>query len=444
MLEKYGGAVPRYTSYPTAPHFHGGVDHRSYAEWLSALPEDAGLSLYVHVPFCDTLCWFCGCHTKVVRRYEPVASYLEFLRKEIAFVAARSGSRRVRRLHFGGGSPTILAPADFLALMGDLRAAFDFDPDADIAIEVDPRDLTPCKVSALASAGVTRASIGMQDIDPEVQKAINRIQPQSVTKAAVDSLRRAGVGSINIDVMYGLPHQNLRRVIATVDAAARLGPDRLALFGYAHVPWMKRHQQLIDETALPDPPERLAEAQAAAACLKSAGYRQIGLDHFARPNDALALAEGRGALRRNFQGYTEDAQPILIGFGPSAIGSLPQGYVQNTPDMPAYRKALEAGRNAVYRGVELSAEDSLRRDVIERLMCDLRADTAALCANHGVRDDHFEPEFGVLQQMERDGLVELDGRVVKIPEAARSFMRNVAAVFDAHLNRGLARHSQAV
>jgi oxygen-independent coproporphyrinogen-3 oxidase len=439
--------VPRYTSYPTAPHFTPAVDAATYEAWLAALPPGP-LSLYLHVPFCDTLCWFCGCHTTIVRRHEPVAAYVELLLREAELLAERlKGRRAVGHLHFGGGSPTILSPEEIRALGARLWGAFERAPGAEVAVEIDPRDLAAGTIEAFAEIGVNRASIGLQDVNEEVQRAINRIQPLDETAAVVERLRTSGIAGINVDLMYGLPYQTVERVIASVEAALTLAPDRLALFGYAHVPHMKRHQQLIPEAALPDGPARFAQAEAAAARLVAAGYRRIGLDHFARPDDSLTRAQEEGRLHRNFQGYTTDAAPALLGLGASAIGRLPQGFVQNVIGVPGYRRAILAGRLPVVRGVAVSDDDRRRARLIERLMCDLSVDLDAFLEGHetaGRGAEVFAGELAALAPLAADGLVEVEGACLRVSEAGRPFLRLVAAAFDAYLIQGGARHSQAV
>ena len=381
---KYDRRVPRYTSYPTAPHFHPGIGADTYRRWLAELTAETPLSLYFHIPFCESMCSYCGCHTKVVRRYAPVAEYAAQLKLEVGRVATAIGARGpVRHIHFGGGTPTMLTAADIEALGAHIRADFRVAADAEFAVEIDPRTLDAERVRALAAAGVTRASLGVQDIDARVQAAINRVQPLEVTERAMDMLRAAGIRAINVDLMYGLPHQTVDGVRETASAIARLGPQRFAVFGYAHVPWMKTHQRLIDEAALPDGPERLRQSTAVAKRLAEHGYVQIGLDHFALPDDELAVAQRAGRLHRNFQGYTVDDSPALLGFGASAIGSLPQGYVQNMPAIGQWQDAVSNSRLAIARGFALTAEDRLRRAVIERLMCDFRVDLAAVARAHG-------------------------------------------------------------
>ena len=443
--EKYDLRVPRYTSYPTAPHFGPEIDGARYRGWLAALDPGAALSLYVHIPFCDEMCWFCGCYTKIVNRYEPIKSYLSSLHGEIALVAESLPARFIlSHLHFGGGSPTMLAPEDWLELIAALRRRFDVAMDAEIAVELDPRDASDNYVAALAAAGVNRASIGVQDFDPDVQHAINRIQPFAVVERVTSWLRRHGIGKVNLDLMYGLPLQTEAKVVAMVDRAVGLGPSRVALFGYAHVPWMKAHQKLIDEALLPGQAERLQQFSAASRRLREHGFRPVGLDHFARPSDDLAAALEAGRLRRNFQGYTVDEAPILIGLGASAIGTLPQGYVQNAAPLADYRRAIDNGQLPTARGLALSPEDRVRRDVIERLMCALSVDLQAVCREHGLTGDPLAAERDSLAGMATDGLVQLEGASIRVTEAGRPFVRLVAAAFDAYLTRGGQRHSRAV
>jgi oxygen-independent coproporphyrinogen III oxidase len=443
LLAKYDQPVPRYTSYPTAPHFHAGIDAAAYGRWLEALDPALPLSLYFHIPFCDSLCWFCGCNTRVVNRYEPVSTYFELLKREIALVAEKLGRRTVSHMHFGGGSPTMLSPDDIRRLGDFVWGLFDRTPDAEIAVEIDPRGLQYETVRAFAEIGVNRASIGVQDVNRQVQEAVNRIQPLSSTAEAMAALRAEGVDRINIDLMYGLPFQTVSRVLHTVECILPLRPDRLAVFGYAHVPHMKPHMNLIPGHALPGRDERFRQQQAIAGRLVEAGYARIGLDHFAKDSDPLVPALREGRLHRNFQGYTVDPAEVLIGFGASAIGALPQGYIQNVTAMPDYRKAIGEGRLPVARGIELTPEDRLRRAIIEQIMCHMKVDLAAMQQAAGLTLD-LDAEHTALAALADDGLVRLDWPRVTVPEEARPLMRSVACMFDAYLATGKAKHSRAV
>jgi oxygen-independent coproporphyrinogen III oxidase len=437
--------LPRYTSYPTAPHFSAAVGPATCAEWLRALPRRAQASLYLHVPFCRSMCWYCGCHTSVARRDGPIAVYESALRCEIELVRRQIDRRiRVSHIHFGGGTPTIMAPECFVDLMGTLRHSFFVLPSAEIAIEIDPRTLSPAMIDALALGGVNRASLGVQSFDPQVQRAINRVQSFEETASAVENLRQAGISGVNFDLIYGLPHQTVASCLDTVQRCVELRPDRLSVFGYAHVPAFKKHQRKIDEAVLPDSPERHDQACAIADALREAGYVQVGLDHFALPGDTMAAAFREGRLRRNFQGYTTDASDVLIGLGASAIGTLPQGYVQNEVQIPAYQAAIAAGRLATVKGYALTDDDRLRADIIERIMCDYGVDLGAICARHGSAAEAVLNSAPRLRDLISDGIVELDGASLAVTEQSRFLVRSVAAAFDAHLDASKQLHSRAV
>ena len=445
ILTKYDQPVPRYTSYPTALHFYDGINEEVYRGWLSDLPSDEPLSLYFHIPFCHSLCWFCGCHTKIVQRYTPIADYLKALTREIELVKeCFSSKRKLRHLHFGGGTPTILESDDVYKVGEILHRHFSFDDATDFALEIDPRTVDEAKIAAWADIGLTRASLGVQDINPDVQEAVHRIQPFENTAQVVEWLRNHGIQGINFDLMYGLPRQTVPHVLATVDKLLTLEPGRLALFGYAHVPWMKRHQKLIQEKELPGPEDRLFQSEAARERLIEGGYVQIGLDHFAQANDSLAHALKHGTLHRNFQGYTTDDTKILIGLGASSIGSLPQGYVQNTAPIRQYIEAVHAGHLPITRGVSLREDDFLRRAVIERLMCDLKVDLEKIAHDFGKEITHFDREFAALKPLEADGLVEVNGHMVHVLPEGRPLLRTVCSVFDTYLQPGAGQHSHAV
>lgn len=445
LIEKYAIAVPRYTSYPTAPHFHDGISNATYASWLSEIEPDASLSLYFHIPYCDRLCWFCGCHTKHTLRYEPIASYLKALFAEISWVGKQlNGRGTVKAVHLGGGSPTMLTPADMLALKAHLANYFSFHADAEISIEIDPNDLDEPRYDAMAAFGLTRASIGVQDFNPTVQKAINRIQTFEQTKAVVDAVRQRGVRSVNVDVLYGLPHQTLETIEQTIAQVHALDPDRTALFGYAHVPWLKKHQQMIDESVLPDNFARYEQAMLAADRLIETGMCAIGFDHFAKPGDTLALAQRESRLRRNFQGYTTDDADVLIGFGASAIGKLPQGYIQNITATGEYQKHVLAEGSAVARGYALDDDDLLRSAVIEALMCSFSFSHQDIANRFGETASSIFEEASDIARTDTDGLVFNDAAAFGLTERGKPFVRVIASKFDSYLGKGSARHSVAV
>lgn len=436
--------IPRYTSYPTAPHFTAAIGPLAYRDWLGSLPGTTRLSLYLHVPFCQTLCWYCGCNTSVTRHRAPVERYAAVLRQEIALVAARTGRLRVAHIHFGGGTPTLLGPDLFRGVMRQLREAFDVEPGAEIAIEIDPRHFDAAMADAFAQVGVTRASLGVQTFNPASQRAVARVQGLDVTRACAERLRGAGVNGINVDLLYGLPHETIQTCQQSVAAAMTLDPDRLSVFGYAHVPQVVKHQRVIPDASLPKGPARLEQEEAIGASIVAAGYRRVGLDHYARPGDAMATALSAGALRRNFQGYSPDPADALIGLGASSIGQLPSGYVQNATGVKEWAARIEAGLFATARGVALSADDSLRAAVIERLMCNLRVDVPATLREMGFPAEWFAAEMAELRELAADGLAHVDHGVVSVPETVRGLVRRVASVFDAYLDPAAARHAVAV
>lgn len=438
-LEAYARQnLPRYTSYPTAPHF-GPLPEAEYRAWLAGIRPGDTLSLYLHIPFCRTLCWYCGCHTAITRNQVRLARYAEGLEREASLLAAALPVRPpVEALHLGGGTPSAIGSRGLDRVMSALREVFAFKPEAELSVECDPRTLEPEVVEVLARHGFNRASLGVQDMDPQVQAAIGRLQPAQQVEGAVKRLRAAGINAINFDLMYGLPGQDTAHVAASARFAAEMGADRVAVFGYAHVPWMKPHQKAIAEDALPDAMARMDQAEAAERALLAAGYVAVGLDHFARPDDPMAVAQRAGVLRRNFQGYTTDRAPVLLGMGASAIGALPQGYAQNLPDERAWLAAVEGGRLPVARGLALTEDDRIRRAIIEAVMCDLELDLQRVPA------DVWTGAAPKLAPLLRDGLAALEAGKLRVTEAGRRFVRHVAACFDARLGAGTARHSKAV
>lgn len=437
--------LPRYTSYPTAPHFSCSISQQTYRQWLASVSQEQTVSLYLHIPFCRSMCWYCGCNTTIARRNEPIAEYLAELRREIDMVASHvARPLRINHIHFGGGTPTIVTPSQFAELMNILRQKFTLRSDAEVAVEIDPRTLTREMILELGASGVTRASLGVQSFDPAVQQAINRIQNFKDTATATEQLRAAGVRGINFDLIYGLPHQTVASCFDTARKCLWLRPDRLSVFGYAHVPTFKKHQRKIDEAALPDGANRHLQANMIAYSLTAAGYRQIGLDHFAFPGDSLATAQAAGNLHRNFQGYTTDTSDVLIGFGASAIGRFDQGYVQNDAATRSYCTQIGRGDLATEKGYALTADDRLRADIIERIMCDFRVDLQQVCARHGTTPATTLQSATRLHGLTADGVVNLDGAVLSVRDDARHLVRSVASAFDAYIGTSGPVYSRAV
>jgi oxygen-independent coproporphyrinogen-3 oxidase len=437
--------VPRYTSYPTAPAFHNDIDSGTVAGWIGRLGPDARLSFYFHVPFCQSMCWYCGCHTKVTRKQAPVLNYARMLRMELETVLTALGpDRQVAHIHWGGGTPSMMPPEEFLGIHALIDEECIVEAHAERAIELDPRVFTPTLADTLVDAGINRASLGVQDFTPRVQAAIGRHQPYEMVRDTVTTLAERGITGLNFDLMYGLPFQGVSDLLHSVDLAVNLQPQRIALFGYAHVPWFKRHQRLIEEAALPSAEQRLDQAEAAADRLVTHGYERIGLDHFALPEDPLAIAARIGKLRRNFQGYTDDPAEAVIGLGASSISTYPSGFAQNAPDLAGWAREIESGRFATVRGLTLSDDDRLKAAAIERLMCDLAIDMRAVAREQGVSVAAFKDVRKRLEPLVAQGLAQIDGDVVRVPEKMRPFTRVVASAFDAYFDPGVSRHSAAV
>jgi len=440
LINKHDKAGPRYTSYPTAPMFHEGVNSAVYADTLKRVANDqAPLSLYIHIPFCNTVCYYCGCNKIVTKQYDRAQPYLDLLFQEIDKVASLVGKARpVTQLHFGGGTPTFLNDKQIRALMGKLRDSFQFvdDDDAEYSIEMDPRECTPQTVKTLRDVGFNRMSMGVQDFDPIVQKAVNRIQSNEVTLNVLNDARREGFKSMNIDLMYGLPHQTVQTFDATLNQIIEFSPDRIALFNYAHLPEMFMPQRRIDASAMPSPQEKLNILEHSINKLIDAGYVFIGMDHFAKPSDELTIAQCEGKLYRNFQGYSTQADCDLIGLGLTSIGYVGGSFFQNQKNMDDYHKAIEAEGLAVFRGYTLSDEDHLRRAVIMRLMCDFGLDFTAIEKAFGIDfTAHFADSLQDLEDMQNDGLVELTNTSLKVLPVGRLMIRNIAMVFDEHLRQ---------
>ncbi|CUH52396.1 oxygen-independent coproporphyrinogen III oxidase [Shimia marina] len=442
-LGLFDAKVPRYTSYPTAPHFNNDVTPDTYRRWIEAIPRGAQVSLYVHVPFCRRLCWFCACRTQGTSTLSPVAAYVETLKAELSLLKKTLPEGvSLSRLHWGGGTPTLLAPD----MMEDLAASiFDVAPlaeDGEFSVEIDPNEIDDARLSVLAQAGMNRASIGVQDFDDDIQKTIGRIQGYDITRDAVDMIRAHGVQSVNADILFGLPHQTQERITESVQKLLSLSPDRVALYGYAHVPWMAKRQQMIPSDALPTPQERLALFETARNLFLWDNYDEIGIDHFATKTDGLSVAQRAGTLRRNFQGYTDDTADVLLAVGASSIARFPQGYAQNAPATSAHTAAIREGRFSTSRGHRFAGEDLMRGRIIEALMCDFRVDADEIVETFDVSRAQLNEMFSnVMAQF--PNVLALESNALVIPVAARPLTRIVARAFDDY-DMSKAQHSAAI
>jgi oxygen-independent coproporphyrinogen-3 oxidase len=442
MLRKYDRPGPRYTSYPTAVEFHEGFDERAYRAKLgeAAQAADEPLSLYLHLPFCEERCSFCGCMVIITHKREVAARYLDFLHREIAMLAERLGSRRrVVQHHWGGGTPTYLGLDQMAALHAVVTRHFEIAPGAEVAIEVDPRVTSREQLTLLRRLGFNRLSMGVQDLDPVVQQAVNRVQGEELTRALFEEARRLGFDSVNIDLIYGLPFQTVASFRRSLGAVVDMRPDRLAVYSYAHVPWIRGNQKRIDPRDLPSPAVKVELFLAATEALLGAGYRQIGMDHFALPGDELARATEAGTLHRNFMGYTTQPATDMVAAGVSGISDLRGAFAQNTKKLSTYYATIDNGRLPVERGYLLDEDDRIRRHVITQLMCNFRLDTREVERRFGIAfEAYFVTELAELRAeggLVDDGLVEAREGGLKVTPTGRLLVRNVCMVFDRHLRR---------
>ncbi len=430
--------LPRYTSYPTAPHFKA-IDKLSLLEsWQQELDKTKPISLYLHIPFCAEMCWYCGCHTKITKRHEPVEDYVSALISEIEQTALRlNGKRIVSHVHFGGGSPTLLEPKEFERIMEALGTAFTFLGDAEIAIEMDPRTLTEEKIKAYAMAGVNRASLGVQDIHQHIMEAVGRPQTLQQTQDACRLLREYGITNINFDVMYGFPHQTAKTITDTMHTLAALKPSRIAFFGYAHVPWMKKHMRLIPEDSLPDTDARMLLMNTGRNALIERGYVPVGIDHYALPEDDMVKVLKKGLLKRNFQGYTTDISETLIGFGASSISKYPGGFMQNQPNIGLYKNTITSMEPATVKYCPTTRDDHVRGDIIEALMCNYEA---------YIPEEYDAEKDAIIEKLGKD-VLEWDSitRTLCIIKEGYLWARVVASTFDAYLKPSPEKkHSAAI
>lgn len=442
-LGLFDAKVPRYTSYPTAPQFSAKVSGAQTRHWIETIPQNSSLSLYLHIPFCRRLCWFCACRTQGTSNIGPVAAYLSTLRDEIRLVGSMlPAGVTFNRVHWGGGTPTLLSPEMITELSGAIFDIAPLAPGGEFSVEIDPNEVYQGRIDALARAGMTRASIGVQDFDTEIQTTIGRLQSFDVTRSAVDMLRAANVTSLNADILFGLPHQTTEKIAASVQKLLTLNPDRVALYGYAHVPWMARRQSLIPSDTLPAPEDRLRLFETARQLFEWDGYRQIGIDHFAIPEDGLAISSQAGRLRRNFQGYTDDRSDVLLGLGASAISRFPQGYAQNNSATSAYTKSIRAGSLSTARGHCFTEEDALRGRIIEALMCDFDVYLPELLERFPDREQQIRALLSGAGAHFGD-LVELGEFGLRIRPEGVPLARIIARYFDAY-DMSNAGHASAI
>jgi oxygen-independent coproporphyrinogen III oxidase len=446
LVRKHDVSGPRYTSYPTADRFVEAFGERELARWLGK--RDIGgigkpLSVYVHLPFCESICYYCACNKVVTRDHSRSAKYIKYLERELALLAPHVGGRaRISQLHWGGGTPTFLSREEMRELMAALDARFEREPDCECAIEVDPRHAPAGTVEFLASLGFNRVSLGVQDLDPEVQKAVHRIQPEALVRRVTAEARACAFRSVNFDLIYGLPKQTLASFSRTLDQVVELAPERIALYSYAHLPRLFKPQRRIAEAELPSPDAKLEILTLAIGRLTAAGYVYIGMDHFARPDDDLAVAQRQGRLQRNFQGYSTRPESDLIGLGVSAIGRIGPTYYQNQKRLDDYQGALDSGRLPVARGIELTPDDLVRRAVIQALACHSRVSMESIELAHLIDfRSYFAPEMRTLSRLQDEGLVDVSDDWISVTSRGRLLTRIVCMAFDRYLREAQARAS---
>jgi len=444
LIRKYNQPGPRYTSYPTAPHFSNETSKTALASQTEN--ETSDLSLYFHIPFCRSLCWFCGCTKIITSQQDKADHYIDLLEKEIdLFLPKVKAGRKVSQLHFGGGTPNYLTPAQIDRVSDIIHSRFDFHPDAELGTELDPRTLTQEHIAAFQRMGINRASMGVQDTKPEVQEAVHRIQSDACNRNALQWLREAGISSCNLDLIYGLPKQTPASFEKTLHNILEYAPDRLAVFSYAHVPWIMPAQKILEAKDLPGPDAKIQMLEKIITILTDNGYHYVGMDHFAKEDDELAIAQKNGTLQRNFQGYSTHGGVEIAAFGMSSISQTSRSYRQNFKDITDYGQAVNEGNFPIDRGILLTDEDILRRDLIMSIMCQLKLDYAAKSAQHGIDiPSAFADSIASLKPMEDDGLVELLPDRIQVTEQGRLFIRNIAMSFDAYLETGKGKFSKTV
>ncbi|MEI7494178.1 MAG: oxygen-independent coproporphyrinogen III oxidase [Alphaproteobacteria bacterium] len=438
-----GLEAPRYTSYPSAHHFSAEFDSIHHEEWLGEIGRDTSISVYFHIPFCRDLCSFCGCHTKITKHYDPIAAYVQTMLKEIELLRCRVGSKgKLVNIHFGGGSPNLLNSEDLRSILYAINSVFELSMSNEMAIEIDPRTTTVEKILLYEELGFTRVSLGIQDFDPIVQQTINRIQPYHMVASLMSKFREVGIQQINCDLIYGLPHQTPERFRDTLIKTVALDPARIALFSYAHMPELKKHQRIIDMSWLPTDSEKLTLYVMASKILEENGYTSIGIDHFSKIDDTLASAQRDFTLKRNFQGYTTDSAEILVGIGNSAISQFPKGYVQNSQHSVMYRNLIENNRLPSVRGWHFKNNDHVHKRVIDELMCFMYVNLEVVCNAYKLDISYFQLELEKLRKEPYQEIVKIDGQIISINTSYRMAARVVASVFDQYKHAAAGRYSK--
>lgn len=437
VLKRFNQQGPRYTSYPTAPLFSNGFTAEDFRDEIIATNEDNDrpLSLYFHFPFCAKLCYFCGCTMRVTHDRKLISQYNDYIKREIDIIAPLvSKNRKVVQMHWGGGTPSYLLPEEIREVGNYIKERFTFDPDIEASVEIDPRNMARDHIEAFAEAGFNRTSFGVQDFNLQVQQAINRVQSEEITRQVVIWAREFGFQSVNLDLIYGLPYQTLDTFAETVDKVIDISPERIAVFNYAHVPWLKKHQGVMNQDAMPSPDQRLAILEMTSEKLADAGYEYIGMDHFAKPTDELAIAQKEGTLYRNFQGYSTKAGADLYAFGMSAISQFENIYAQNHKDFKAYYAAIDAGQPATNVGYRMTADDHVRKEVIMQLMCDLELDKREIEKRFDISfDEYFRNDIPKLDQFISEGLLVNEPKRIRVIGSGILIIRNIAMCFDAYL-----------
>ncbi len=444
LIKKYDRPGPRYTSYPTAPHFSPAFDAASFEEEIrrgNQAENPAELSLYFHFPFCPTLCYYCACNTVITRDKTKIGQYLNDLKKEIRLMSGKiDAGRKVVQMHWGGGTPTYMDPEQMEDIALFIRDHFDFADGAEVSIEVDPRRLTPQHLPTLRRVGFNRVSFGVQDFHPKVQEAVNRVQPEELSRRVVQESRDLGFDSVNIDLIYGLPFQTVESYKETLDKIIDISPDRIAVFNFAHVPWLKKHQVLIKPETLPEVPQKLLILKEVIENLTEAGYTFIGMDHFAKPEDELSVALNNHTLYRNFQGYTTRAGTEVFAMGITSISQLHGAYAQNVKKLDQYRSILDQGKMPTVLGYQLTRDDQLRRDVITELMCNNRVIKTDFEEKYSIRfDEYFSEALQQLDEFVDDNLLQVTSEKIQVSDAGRLIVRNIAMAFDSYLKADQAK-----